>query len=82
MAGTTWEKRQRERAKREKKEAKRARRDARAERPEGDEDEPDRDELMARFTALNKEKAQGLIDEDTFTERKNEIWVALGLPTD
>lgn len=80
MAGNTWEKRQREKAKRERKEAKRAKRDEKR----GTETEETRsnEDLMAEFTALNREHAAGTIDEETFKLRRNEIWLALGLPPD
>ncbi len=83
MAGNTWEKRQREKAKRERKEGKRAKRDEKREAgaepvPEG----PTNEELMAQFAALNREHAAGEIDDVSFQARRNEIWVAMGLPTD
>ncbi len=83
MAGNPWEKRQREKARRERKEAKRARRDEKREAQSGPkEDEPDSEELMRQFAALNREHTAGEIDEATFKERRNEIWVAMGLPVD
>lgn len=83
MAGNPWEKRQREKAKRERKEAKRARRDQKRESKGGPKEEgPSNEELMAQFAALNREHAAGEIDEKNFKERRNEIWVAMGLPVD
>ncbi len=83
MAGNTWAKRQKEKQRRERKEAKRARRDERRETKAGPVEEgPSNEELMQRFAALNREHAQGLIDDDVFKERRNEIWVAMGLPAD
>ena len=83
MAGNPWEKRQREKAKRERKEAKRARRDEKRKSAEGAVEEgPTSEELMAQFAALNREHAAGEIDEATFKTRRNEIWIAMGLPTD
>ncbi len=82
MAGNTWEKRQREKARRERKEAKRARRDEK--RAEGTEvtEGPSNEELMEQFAELNREHAAGGIDDAAFQERRNEIWVAMGLPVD
>ncbi len=83
MAGNTWAKRQKEKLRRERKEAKRARRDERREVKAGPAEEgPTNEELMQRFAALNREHAQGLVEEEDFKERRNEIWVAMGLPAD
>jgi hypothetical protein len=82
MAGNTWEKRQREKARRERKELKRAKRDEKREAGETDEEGPSNEELMEQFAALNKEKAAGTIDEAAFQEKRNEIWLAMGLPVD
>ncbi len=83
MAGNPWEKRQREKAKRERKEAKRARRDEKRKSAGAPEEEgPSNEELMAQFAALNREHTAGEIDDATFKVRRNEIWVAMGLPTD
>ncbi len=83
MAGNTWEKRQREKARREKKEAKRARRDERRQAKEIPAEEgPSPEELMEQFAALNREHTEGQIDETTFKARRNEIWLAMGLPAD
>ncbi len=84
MAGNTWEKRQREKAKRERKEAKRARRDekreAQGETPE--QEGPTNEELMEQFADLNRAHAEGNVDEATFLLRRNAIWTAMGLPVD
>ena len=83
MAGNTWEKRQREKAKRERKEAKRSKRDEKREAgAEPTEEGPSSEELMAQFAQLNREHTKGEIDEATFKVRRNEIWVAMGLPVD
>lgn len=83
MAGNTWEKRQREKAKRERKEAKRAKRNEKREASAGPVEEgPTNEELMAQFAALSREHAQGVIDDATFKVKRNEIWLAMGLPTD
>lgn len=83
MASNTWEKRQREKAKREKKELKRAKRDEKRDLAAGEVEEgPTSEELMAQFAALNREFAAGSVDEPTFRLRKNEIWLAMGLPAD
>ena len=82
MAGNTWEKRQREKARRERKEAKRARRDEKRVMGSPQEEGPTNEELMEQFAALNREHAAGAIDDATFQERRNEIWVAMGLPVD
>ncbi len=83
MAGNTWEKRQKEKARRERKEAKRAKRDSKREAQAGPVEEgPTNEELMAQFGALNREHAAGGIDEAAFKLRRNEIWLAMGLPVD
>ena len=82
MAGNTWEKRQREKARRERKEAKRAKRDEKREGTGEDEDGPTSEELMEQFATLNREHADGAVDEATFLTRRNEIWLAMGLPVD
>ena len=83
MAGNPWEKRQREKAKRERKEAKRARRTEKREAKVGPVEEgPSSEELMSQFAALNRENDQGAIDEATFKARRNELWLAMGLPID
>ena len=80
---SSWEKRQREKARRERKELKRARRDERREAKAAPVDEgPTNEELMQQFAALNREHAAGAIDEATFILRRNEIWLAMGLPID
>lgn len=83
MAGNTWEKRQREKARRERKEAKRARRDDRREAKAGPREEgPSNEELMEQFAALNRKHAKGEIDAESFKVQRNEIWAAMGLPLD
>ena len=83
MAGNPWEKRQREKARRERKEAKRARRDEKREAKGGPVEEgPTSEELMQQFAALNREHDAGDIDDATFKLRRNEIWLAMGLPVD
>jgi hypothetical protein len=82
MAGNTWEKRQREKTRRERKELKRAKRDEKRDGTADDEDGPSSEELMEQFAALNREKSEGTVDEATFIARRNEIWLAMGLPVD
>ncbi len=83
MASNTWEKRRKEKVRRERKEAKRAKRDEKRESTsEPVEEGPTNEELMAQFAALGREHAQGAIDDATFQVRRNEIWLALGLPED
>jgi len=84
MAGnTTWVKRQREKEKRERKEAKRAKRDEKRMASEEEAEEgPTSEELMAQFAALSREFADGAMDEVTFKTKRNEIWLAMGLPVD
>ena len=83
MAGNPWEKRQREKAKRDRKEAKRARRTEKRESKAGPPEEgPTNEELMSQFAALNRDHAAGSVDEATFKTRRNEIWLAMGLPVD
>lgn len=79
MAGSTWGKRQREKAKREKKAARRARRDMKRE-DTGEPVEVDQAALMQRFAALNQALAEGRINQETFDEQRDEIWEAMGLP--
>lgn len=80
MAGSTWEKRQREKAKREKKAARRMRRDMKRERPAEPDEGPDQEELMQRFAALNQALQEGRINQETFDIQRDEIWEAMGLP--
>ncbi|MCO4774316.1 MAG: hypothetical protein KDA24_30110 [Deltaproteobacteria bacterium] len=83
MAGNTWAKRQKEKQRRERKEAKQRRRDdRRADAAEPAEEGPTNEELMEQFAELNREHASGDIDEVTFKARRNEIWIAMGLPAD
>ncbi len=83
MAGNTWEKRQREKAKRERKEAKRAKRNEKREAGAPPVEEgPTNEELMAQFHALNRAHAAGEVDDVSFQAQRNEIWIAMGLPTD
>ncbi len=83
MAGKgrqSWEKRQREKAKRDKQIAKRAERE---ERRAASEDEPvegpSEEELYARFAKLSEKHNAGQIDDDTFEEKRAELFELLGL---
>ncbi len=82
MAGNSWEKRQREKAKRERKEAKRARRTdkrtAGVEPVEG----PTPEELMAEFAELNRNHAAGQVPEEEFLARRRELFIAMGVPVE
>lgn len=85
MAGKgrqSWEKRQREKAKRDKQEAKRAereeRRNASAEDVEPAEG-PSEAELYARFAKLSEAHAAGEVDDETFEEKRAELFEMLGL---
>ena len=80
LAGSTWAKRQREKAKQEKKAARRMRRDMRREGPAEPDEAPDQDALMERFAQLNEALAQGRINRQTFEDQRDEIWEAMGLP--
>ena len=76
----SWDKRQRERTKKDRQAAKRA---DRAERKNTDE-EPDlegttEEELYERFAKLSASHANGEVDDETFEERKEEIFELLGL---
>jgi hypothetical protein len=80
----SWEKRQREKAKRDKQTAKRAdREDRKNTEPEeaGDEDGPSETELYARFAKLSEAYAAGDVDEETFEEKRAELFEQLGLET-
>lgn len=84
MAGKgrqSWEKRQREKAKREKQEAKRADRAERrsAEPEESEVDAPSEAELYEQFAKLSEAYANGNVDEETFEEKKAELFELLGL---
>ena len=84
MAGKgrqSWEKRQREKAKRDKQTAKRADREERK-NVEPDEDSPEgpsEAELYARFAKLSEAFAAGDVDEETFEEKRAELFELLGL---
>ncbi len=80
MAGSTWGKRQREKAKQEKKAARRMRRDMKRDRPAEPDDVVDQDALMQRFAALNQALAEGRINQEAFDDQRDEIWEAMGLP--
>lgn len=80
MAGTTWGKRQREKAKQEKKAARHMRRDMKRDRPAEEPAEGDQDELMRRFAALNRALHEGRITQEAFDTQRDEIWEAMGLP--
>lgn len=86
MAGKgrqSWEKRQRERAKRDKQIAKRAEREERkaaaAEDDESSDEGPSEAELYSRFAKLSERFAEGEIDEETFEEKRAELFEMLGL---
>lgn len=84
MAGKgrqSWEKRQREKAKRDKQTAKRAEREERknAEPDEISAEGPSEAELYARFAKLSEAYADGDIDDDTFEEKRAELFELLGL---
>lgn len=84
MAGKgrqSWEKRQREKAKREKQEAKRADRAERktAEPDDVDDGTPSEEELYKRFAKLSEAHAEGSVDDETFEEKRNELFELLGL---
>ena len=86
MAGKgrqSWEKRQRERAKRDKQMAKRAEREERKAASAETDDEPaegpSEAELYARFAKLSERHAAGEIDDETFEEKRAELFELLGL---
>jgi len=74
-----FEKRQRERARQQKAAAKRERRaDKKAdddEAPAG----PSEDELLEQVRVLNEQHAEGLVDDETFEERRAELFEQLGI---
>ena len=87
MAGKgrqSWEKRQREKAKRDKQTAKRAEREERKstgdEEPEVNEG-PSEAELYERFAKLSAKHAAGDIDDESFEEKRAELFELLGLET-
>jgi hypothetical protein len=81
MAGNTWAKRQREKTKRERKEAKRARStDKREGGPDDLGEGPSPEELMAEFQQLNRDHAEGKVDDKAFQARRNELYIAMGVP--
>lgn len=85
MAGKgrqSWEKRQREKAKRDKQEAKRADREERrsaSSEPVEAEEGPSEAELYARFAKLSEAHASGDVDDETFEEKRAELFEMLGL---
>lgn len=86
MAGKgrqSWEKRQREKAKKDKQLAKRADREERklaSDEPDEESTEgPSEAELYARFAKLSERHADGEIDDDTFEEKRAELFELLGL---
>ncbi|MEM7286032.1 MAG: SHOCT domain-containing protein [Actinomycetota bacterium] len=86
MAGKgrqSWEKRQREKAKKDKQIAKRAEREERKQAAADGEDEPTEGpteaELYARFAKLSERHAAGEIDDETFEEKRAELFEMLGL---
>jgi len=83
MAGNTWEKRQREKAKRERKELKRSKRNEKRDEAAGPVEEgPSHEELMAEFAALNRKHAAGEVEEADFMARRRELFIAMGVPVD
>ncbi len=78
----SWEKRQREKAKRDKQIAKRAEREERK-TDDGEEvesaDGPSEAELYERFAKLSQKHAAGDIDDETFEEKRSELFEQLGL---
>ena len=77
----SWDKRQRERTKKDRQAAKRA---DRAERKNTEEEESGLEvtseaELYERFAKLSASHANGEVDDETFEERKEEIFELLGL---
>lgn len=88
MAGKgrqSWEKRQREKAKRDKQTAKRADREERKvvdpDEEESTGDGPSEAELYQRFAKLSEAHAAGEVDDDTFEEKRAELFEQLGLET-
>lgn len=88
MAGKgrqSWEKRQREKSKRDKQTAKRAERAEREEdRKTQDADEtpaggPTEAELYEQFAKLSEKHSAGDIDDETFEEKRAELFELLGL---
>ena len=86
MAGKgrqSWEKRQREKAKRDKQIAKRAEREERklasAEDTTEEAEGPSEAELYERFAKLSEKHAAGQIDDETFEEKRAELFEMLGL---
>ena len=86
MAGKgrqSWEKRQREKAKRDKQIAKRADREERkiaaAETDEEPVEGPSEAELYAQFAKLSEKHAAGEVDDETFEEKRAELFEQLGL---
>lgn len=86
MAGKgrqSWEKRQREKAKKDKQLAKRADREERKQASADGEEEPQEGpseaELYARFAKLSERHAAGEIDDETFEEKRAELFEMLGL---
>jgi hypothetical protein len=78
-----FEKRLRERARQEKAAAKRARRaDRKDGEDETDEDgapKPSEDELLEQVRILNEQHAAGDVDDESFEERRLELFEQLGL---
>ncbi len=77
---TSWDKRQREKAKRERKQAKRMRRD---ERRDADPSDPaaerSQEELMAEFAELGQRHAQGRISDQAFEDARVELFAKMGI---
>ncbi len=86
MAGKgrqSWEKRQREKAKRDKQTAKRAEREERRSGTDEEGEEtvegPSETELYEQFAKLSQKHAAGDIDDETFEEKRAELFELLGL---
>ena len=76
----SWDKRQRERTKKDRQAAKRAERAERRNTEEETSSEvPNEAELYERFAQLSASHANGEIDDETFEEKKEEIFELLGL---
>ncbi len=76
----SWDKRQRERTKKDRQAAKRAERAERRNTEEETSGEgPSETELYERFAQLSASHANDEIDDETFEEKKEEIFELLGL---
>ena len=76
----SWDKRQRERTKKDKQAAKRAERAERRNSENELQDEgPSEAELYERFAKLSASHANGEMDDESFEEKKEEIFELLGV---